>query len=329
MKNILRTSLFCLLLAALFLYCSACVLPPTADSILPENELSIVTYTKRGGEYATSGRMDLAELNLRLALKFAPAVPDINNNLGYVLLSQGRLSEARLYIQKALRAMPESLTARANFARVLYLQGELEASRDNYEKLLDFYYSYWNEGIGKGGMKFTSHDLTVAIRDLSTVYIELGNAGEAFCYSEFASLLGDASYTSLQHERFLIANERADLALNVIQEQLKQDGANSSYLFDYGIALYLMDSYQLSKQTFLRIAAYSQVDPTIRYMSLLMRLLLAEKINDDKEKSMVLDSVSQLSKEVRCLDPTTEYQYIPQGLRSQLSGLVVSLCKRL
>ncbi len=75
----------------------------------PPNPNHWPVYFGRGVSYQELGKFDLAESDMRMALKLSPDQADVLNYLGYSLVDRGiKLDEALGMIQRAVAARPES-----------------------------------------------------------------------------------------------------------------------------------------------------------------------------------------------------------------------------
>lgn len=176
--------------------------------MIPIKELELISRLKRAKDLAAAGRLELAELEYRRAIKIDSSVSIAHNDLGFVLLSQGRLSEAEQALSQAIRIEPNNIAAYENLARVLYQQGRLELSIKSLEKAL-LLASTLSPGrqIETAGQVYKESNFKTLYRKLSMAYFEAAEYDEAVCYSELTVRnLGPDSFTQAgQHARMLMA----------------------------------------------------------------------------------------------------------------------------
>src|SRR5690349_17055976 len=91
-------------------FCS-CVTPPEIKSsqVLPNREVKLIGLIKRGKDYASAGRFELAEAEFRKALVLEKKLSGLHNDLGYALQAQDRQDEAAASFRKAIELDPKNL----------------------------------------------------------------------------------------------------------------------------------------------------------------------------------------------------------------------------
>src|SRR5689334_11177497 len=120
---------------------SSCVTPPEISSsqVLPNREVKLIGLIKRGKDYASGGRYELAEAEFRKALILEKNLSSLYNDLGYALQAQDRQDEAAACYRKAIELDPKNVIAHENLARLLYLQDDVEGGIREYETVLALY----------------------------------------------------------------------------------------------------------------------------------------------------------------------------------------------
>lgn len=329
-----NASSFCSALPVFFLLIAitGCVLPPSylEPEFLNKDELELVTEMRRGRDYAQSGRTDLAEKHFRRAVLLAPKEAVLYSDLGYILFSQNRLEEAKPLLEKALTLSPELLRARDIYARVLYKQGHFEETRDEYNRLLAYFYDYWGGEPGaENGPRFSKQDLVSAYRNLAAVYAVSGSADEAACYSHLAYAQEDPSYDIDYHARFLLMLGRPDLAAKALREYVaaKEGDVVDNVAFDYGVSLYLTGEKKLAEQAFIKISSESNSEAMMRTRSRLFRLLIIRTEGRTQEEHAIMEALLE-EKDSFCDNPSSEeLSYLPHEIVALLENTGKELCK--
>ena len=92
-------------------------------------------YYTRGISHERSGRMDLAEVDMRMALKLNPGQPDVLNYLGYAFIDENRnLDEAMDMIQRAVAARPDNGAIVDSLAWALFRLGRYHEAIEPMER---------------------------------------------------------------------------------------------------------------------------------------------------------------------------------------------------
>ena len=110
------------------------------SSYLPPEEANMLSTIQRGKDLALSGRLRLAEAEFRKALKLAPRLSTLHNDLGFVLLGLDRFSEAEDSFRRALELDLSNMTARDHLARTLYRQQRYLEAREEYEQIIAWHH---------------------------------------------------------------------------------------------------------------------------------------------------------------------------------------------
>lgn len=318
------------LACALMFTVSGCILPPehVQPRILTSRELELVSLLKDGKDYASGGRLDLAEEKFRKVIALGSKEPSLYNDLGFVLSAEERFDEAIPYFERALEIAPASLVTRDNYARVLYLSGRDEAALEQYRKLLNDYLDTWlADPAGQGVRDFDQRDIVSVFRNIAILSAVTGRLDEAVCNSEFAASLKDASYPPLAHGRFLISLELPGLSAEYLRQKLTDMGADSldfSVVFDFGVALLLNEQPALAKQAFEQVSAQDQINDDLRTTSRLLRMLIAKRAGDVAGANDIRDLLDESTVCNSGVRWTKEYW--PKALQTELEGLLIDVC---
>lgn len=279
------------LLAVAGTHCLGCVLPPESAGprVLDQSEAQIIALVRKGRELALAGRYEQSEAYLRSSLQ-RKSDPVIMNDLGFVLRAQDRHSEAFDLFTSALQIEPYFLQARENLARALYERGDFEGALEHFLLLERDYYGYWRgEPDARLARKFTRADLGVAFQSISVIYAQLGQTGEAICYSKRAEELG--AYSFQGHIRFLFTLEELSLAQDLLGARLSERAATDpSLLLDYATILLLRDRPKLAIEAIERALGEIGFVGEERGLALLLRYILAERLNDTNAIYMISQS---------------------------------------
>jgi tetratricopeptide (TPR) repeat protein len=293
--------------------------------VISEQEIQLISFIKRGKDYALGSRTDLAEYYFSKALLINPNLASLQNDLGYVLLRQNRISEAKSHINQALTIDQYNLVARENLARLYYFDGDFKASLEQYEKLLDLYYGYWQEKPDPL-LEFSNADLVGVYRDLISLYALLGKMDESICHARLALGFGTPTFTPSHYARLLLTmgevRQTKDYLSSIIQSQ--EGPVDSKLLLDYGISLYLLNDNNLAREAFLKVLSTEDSNKTDRNLA---RLFLYTLDDTDLNAS---DLLSDLKNDQSFCDNIgiETNSYLPQPLLDKLSLAVDKICER-
>lgn len=125
---------------ARLLLCLPCLLPwlfggCTATGIAPMAR----QHNALGAELLSAGDLERAEANFRLALEYAPGLPEARMNLGVLALHRGRLLEAETELRAALGLREDFPEAWANLGAALEAMGRSDEARSAYERALSIH----------------------------------------------------------------------------------------------------------------------------------------------------------------------------------------------
>ncbi len=269
--------LLCLGLALVCLV-SACVTPPDVEDsqVIPNRELQLLSSLKKGKDYASAGRLELAEIEFRKAARLQPNLSSIYNDLGYTLMAQDRIDEAADAFQTAIKLEPRNVAAKENYARLLYTKGEVEKAIKEYEELLSIYFGLRREEVRKVlGKDYSEGDLAGIYRALSVASYSAGRYDEAICYSQKAlnGPFKDFSQAG-QHARLLLSLGLIPQAASYLHDVVVvwQAQTPGKMFIDYGLALLTLGQNAQARESFTRAQAAKDIDEADRRD---IRLLLA------------------------------------------------------
>jgi len=269
---------------------SGCVLPPSSSGprVLGGQEAKILDLARRGKDLAQAGRFEKAELPIRLAIRLATrdssnsASPSLLNDLAFVLRATGQTEKALELSTEAVRRDPYSLQYRENLARTLYELGELDKSLVQFLRTEGDYFGYWKGNPDpRLAMGYSTQDLISLYRNIAILYAQLGQIAEAICYSEKALQLNDASYPAKSHARFLVSLEELSKARSFLEVELASTlTPEHSKLIDFAAVLLLVNENNLAKVALDRTLSEVSLMSEDRELALLLRYLLAERVDD-------------------------------------------------
>jgi tetratricopeptide (TPR) repeat protein len=96
------------------------------DHALSINERNAIIHAGRGSVYLQQGDFVRARAAYEAALAIHPDYPDVNNNLGLMLMQRQRLHEAIPYLRRAVAARPDSARELVNLGNALFARGSAE-----------------------------------------------------------------------------------------------------------------------------------------------------------------------------------------------------------
>lgn len=333
-----------------FIICfSACVVPPPAvkDHVLPLKEVQVVSHITRGKNFASAGRMDLAEEQFRLALALAPQETKIYIDLAFVLQGQNRLQEAGECYARVLDLYPEDFDLLNNYARFLYLEGEYEKASQKYQDIVDM---YWR-GVFKDLQEVKDNGamgrplLSAVYKNISTIEYTLGNLGDAVCFSwlSLTSQMDPGQYG--RHARLLISLNYFDSAINVLGQAAAPSGdaVNNRLLLDYGVVSFLNGQAMAADQAFGRVLASSSASAEDQRTARLLKLLIVKSdLENNPAREREYEEISaQVAEDFKfyCeqleVDTFTEtdkhklidkYEYWPDLLIDEATAVLDSAC---
>jgi tetratricopeptide (TPR) repeat protein len=283
-----------LLLAYLFLFFS-CALPPSDNTprfLDPDEfkEISDLTYAK---DLTNAGQLAKAERILWRAIQRSPDLIVPKNDLGYLFLLEERYSEAEDILKQALSIEESFVSARLNLARVYIYTSRFEEALREYETVEHLIFKLKPreyERINREPLPVTLHANVKRLK-ASTYYL-MGIYDEAVCNSSLAQNLAATIPEASLHTRLLLSLEKLSIAHEALRGALivHQEFLPPDMLFDYGLVLTALESYDTAKLVFDRILELPSIGVENRTASRFLRYAL-EKNPDEAEllKESLLD----------------------------------------
>jgi hypothetical protein len=309
----------------------SCIHPPEVKhaSVLPREELEVISLIDQGKNYAARGRAELAEDAFRKALAMQPTMGSLYNDLGLALQSQQRLSEAETVYRKALELLPNNVIARDNLARVLYQKGEPESALKEYDLIIDVINRVpADQVLQSSGAELGNDELIRVYRDKAIVYYDLGIYDEAVCYSWLASSLAASFVEAGQHARLLMSLDKTQQALQVLRDVVTVHQANvpSKILLDYSIALFVTGDHNLAKAAITRMLGFAVISRADRRTAHMLKLLLAIEEKSEKEATIIKDTLLEEDSDLCELDFIDKENYWPISFIDEMKALLGRLC---
>lgn len=310
---------------------TACVTPPRIETaqVVPGAELEVVSMINKGKRYASSGRLDLAEVEFRKALLLRPKLSSLCNDLGFTLQAQDRPDEATAMFRRAVQLEPRNLAARENLARILYTQGDTEGAITEFQNLLSIYYGLQPREVKAVlGHEYTPVDISTIHRSLALAYYRSGAYDESICESSEAvkGPVGDFSQVG-QHGRLLLSLGQSQKAAEYLRDVVTvwQQQTPGRIFVDFGLALIDVDKKDLAQEALTRSLDRKDLDEgDRRYVQLLLVLVgpNAQTQNKLPENLEENDEGGQFCKLI-ALDP---YGYWPDSVVKQAKTLLSRWC---
>ena len=204
---------------------SGCIQPPDPieASVVPQQEVELITQLQNGRYYLNSGRADLAEEYFRKALQLSPQQAGIHNDLGLALLKQNRPLEAIRSFQAALSYDDQQLIYKINLVLAYY-------NNENYDQAITIIDSilYPDQLARVNTADYLRRQLTpeqsvLLYRTLSSIYYNRGDLEHAICYSNMAAETAHNKTEAGIHIRLLLHNERINDAQQFIRRYLDKE----------------------------------------------------------------------------------------------------------
>lgn len=309
----------------------ACITPPKIDgpAVIPKDEFELVSTLTAGQQFSQSGRVDLAEIQYRRALRLGADMANVYNNLGFVLQSQGRYDEALIWYRKAIENSPLHVIARENLARVLYQLGDYRAALYENIKLLDIINDSEPESLREIVKEpVGTREIIDIYRNLSQIYLTVGVLDDAVCYSWLAFITAQNMFEAGRHSRLLLSLDLIPSAVGTLRGVVIANDGNvpAKILVDYGISLYLSGNLELADTSASRVLTMERAERVDRRTARLVRILTAKA--KGKTASLKLLEESLFADELQfCeLAELDEDQYWPLKFRDEVDEFIRSVC---
>lgn len=110
---------------------------PTGNDFAAQPESSWVVQWQEAEAALETGKTETAVARYRLAVAFAPDLPDLRARYGFALASAGRQQEALAQLRRAVRKDPDLPLARLYLGAVLLKAGERDAALVHWRRYLE------------------------------------------------------------------------------------------------------------------------------------------------------------------------------------------------
>jgi tetratricopeptide (TPR) repeat protein len=283
-----------------FLSCAfvGCTLPPSDNSprFLEPEEFKEISDLTKAKDLTRAGQFPKAELILWRAILRNPDLVVPKNDLGYLFLLESRFEEAEVILKKALKIESSFISARLNLARVYISTSRFDEAIEEYQVIEDLIFSLRPREYELINREPLPPGLLSSIKRLkASTYYLMGVYDEAVCNSFLSQLLSPTLPEVSLHTRLLLSLEKLSEAHEVLRAavMVHQERIIPEMLFDYGLVLVSLESYDTAKIVFDRILEIPGVGLENRSASRLLRyaletnpgeaLLLKESLLDDAQ----------------------------------------------
>ena len=147
-------------------------------TLLKQDPDNIAAHTNRGilferlpvkNDQERRKNQALAEQDYVAAVKGAPNVAEVYNNLGALLLDTGRYSDAVYYLQRATNIRPQYFLAWMNLGIAYYQQGKVTEALSSFARAYNIRQDYPNLYLNRGLAYFSMGDYESALNDYTTL----------------------------------------------------------------------------------------------------------------------------------------------------------------
>lgn len=308
----------------------SCITPAKIETsqVIPQGEFNLISTINKAKDFYRRGKLDLAELEYKKALKVNPNLTMVNNDLAVVYEQTERLEEAKKLYLQAFNLDKRNFVALKNLAKINFRLGNFEESIKQYEEVLQIVNSLNSNTL----KNINSKDW--GIKDYQEIYglISLANynAGyfdEALCNSERIIGLRADPALILQHERFLSSLDRTAKAKSFLDNKLiLNPEIPADLLFDYALILYLNDD-PLGAQQKMDLCKISNSFNTIDTLQFnLLQLLILSKQQKNNELLEKKTELFEVSPEI-CKRALVIPTYRPIAYEKQTKQLIKEICK--
>ncbi|HMP47712.1 MAG TPA: tetratricopeptide repeat protein [Oligoflexia bacterium] len=281
------------------LFCTlipACTLPPSDNSprFLDMQEFAQISNLTNAKAYLKAGQIGRAEPILRRMVRDNPDLVVTLNDLGYLLLLDGRYEEAEKVFNDALRIEPRLISIRINLARVYSLTEKYSEAIKQYEIAEDIIYNLSTRSYEEINKEPVVPGLIAKIkRNKASIYYLMGEYDEAICNSLIAQMENPVMQEVSIHSRLLMSLELLSAAHELLKSALivHEDRLPASMMFDYGLVLVAMESFDTAILVFDRVLGISALGMEEKTASRFLRyaieknpseaLLIKESLLDD------------------------------------------------
>ena len=309
----------------------SCITPPIIEkaTVLPQEELKIISLVKKGKDYSLGGRNDLAEEQFRKVLKLKPDYYALYNDLGYVIYAQDRLLEAKKFFEKAVQLAPDNFTARENYARVLYKLNEYAAALEQYDAMLDIIGRLSESDFARySGRDLTNGDFVHIYQNMAEAYFALGQIDEAACYMWAAHVRAATLSQAQKYLRFLMYLERLPQAKEVVQNVLLARNGNisTSMYLDYSIVLFSLGNKELARAALTRVLSDNKAEKIEARLARFLLLSIDLTLENYSEARNLHDSIFEAEPDL-CSNKNIEHsEYWTKMFADEIENIFTKLC---
>lgn len=316
----------------MFTLCFGCVTAPTVDRarILPDKEVTALTLVKRAKDFASTGRHDLAEQDLRSAIILLPKQSSVFNDLGVSLMAQNRYSEATEMFLRAVRLDANNAVALENYAKVLYRDKEYFFSLAQFNKLLDLLYSKSEEEIKKSsGQSYGNIEFVSILRNMASANLALGYYDEGLCLSNEALFRAPDLYQVGIHSRLLLSFERVNESYALLNNTVVglNGAVTPGIMLDYAITLFLKRDLDKAAEAADSALKNPQINSEEKKVAILTSYLILNAQKKHKEAESLAASSVSANQHFCDSEQIMKNSYLPADFEDQLKVVRGRVCK--
>lgn len=277
----------------------SCTLPPSDNSprfldIEEFKEISDLTFAK---DLTRAGQFQKAELILWRSIKRNPELIVPRNDLGYLMLLEDRFNEAEDILKSVLEIEENFVPARLNLARVYVNTLRFQEALEQYEAVEHISYLLKPSEYENINREPLPQALRGNIKRLkSSTYYLMGIYDEATCNSTLAHIISASLIEANLHSRMLLSLEKLSEAHELLRGAVivHQDLLPHDMLFDYGLVLVAIQSYDTAKLVFDRILELPSIGIENRTAARFLRYILEQNPDEAEllKESLLDDALS-------------------------------------
>lgn len=309
-----------------------CVTAPNVDRarILPDEEVEALTVIKRAKDFASSGRHDLAEQELRKAIIKLPRQSSVFNDLGVALMSQSRYAESAQMFLHATKLDPGNAVALENYAKVLYLDQDYFSAIKQFNNLLDLLYSKTEEQILKSSGKiYADQEFVGILRNMASANFAMGYYDEALCLSNQALLKSPDLFQVGVHSRLLLLFGKIDETYGLLDNTVI--GLNGAVppgmMLDYAVTLFIKKDFEKAAVSADNALKNPQINSEEKSVAFLTSYLILSKQKKHKEAASLAATIINSNDRLCNSSQLMKNSYYPTTFEDQLNLVRGRICK--
>lgn len=314
----------------LFLPLFSCITPAAIETsqVIPKNEFQLISTINKAKEFYQRGKLDLAELEYRKALKANPNLTMVYNDLAVIYEQTDRLDEAKKLYQKSLGLDQRNFIALKNLAKINFRLENYEESIKQFEEALQIVSSLNAVALKNLSSKnWGAKDYQELYGLISVAYFNVGYFDEALCNSEKIVTLGLSNDSVIQYERFLSALDRVSAAKSFLNSKVTINAdIPADLLFDYAIVLYFNADYIGAGQKLELCKISNSFNAVDKVQFNLFELLLLGKQQKNSELLEKISELFEVSPEI-CKRALAIPDYRPSAFEKETKQLLKEICK--